>query len=108
MAVPVWPGTSAFGPFAVDTADRESIAEIYIYAMGISDGEMASLIGRRDKTGGLVDGTFTDLLQTLTGTASVASIDDLTAAAVELDADTSSPYFGFVRLVLAVTAAVDT
>jgi hypothetical protein len=63
MAVPAWPSTSVFGPFAADDWTVGSCTAIYIYAVGVSEAEMARLIGYRDKDGTLVDGDFTNQIQ---------------------------------------------
>jgi len=108
MAVPKWPGTSQFGPFAVDDLARLSTAALYIYAIGVSEAEMAQLIGWRNKTGALVDGVFTNLLQAFTGTATEGLVEDFSTAVIEIDSDTSSPYFGYIRLKIVLTPPTDT
>ena len=103
MAVPVWPGTSQFGPFAADDWTAGSCTALYIYAIGVSEAEMAQLIGYRNKTGALVDGAFTNQIQARAAGDDAADLG--ATAVIEIDSDTSSPYFGYIRLNITVAAS---
>lgn len=104
MAVPAFPSTSLYGPFAANTFTAGSMTAFYIYAVGVSESEMRRLIGYRDKDGTLVDGVLTDQLQARTDVGDEAA--DLNSAVLEVDSDANSPYFGYVRLKITVAAAV--
>lgn len=100
--MPVFPSPVLLGPFAFNSLTAPTA--FYVYAQGVSEAEMARLIGYRDKTGALIDGALTNFFQAVG--ASNNSID-VTTAVIEIDADTDSPFLGYVRmkLTMAATAA---
>lgn len=98
--MPVFPFRSPLSVFATNSLTAPTA--LYIYARGVSEGEMAQDIGFRDKNGALIDGAFTNFLQ---GVGASNNAVDLTTAVIEIDADTSSPFLGYVRLKLVVGAS---
>lgn len=100
MTVPKWPSNSLLGPFAFE-ASLTAPTFLYIYAIGVSDAEMARLIGYRNKAGAVVDGAFVDVCQAVGASNNAV---DLTAMVTEVDSDEASPYFGYVRAKVAVAA----
>jgi hypothetical protein len=100
MAVPIFPSTKLFGPFASNSLTAPTA--LYIYAIGVSTAEMALLIGWKKKDGTVQDGVFTDWLQGL-GVGNDAADLGATVTA-ELDTDTSSPHYDRVRLNIVVAA----
>lgn len=103
MAVPAWPGAQLLGPFAANTFTAGSMTDFYIYAKGVSDAEMAKLIGWRDKDGSLVDGVLTNQLQARAAGDDAAVLGS--TVAIEIDSDTSSPFFGYIRMNITVAAS---
>jgi hypothetical protein len=97
--MPVFPSPALLGIFAFNSLTAPTA--FYIYAQGISEGEMARLIGYRDKTGALVDGALTNFFQAVG--ASNNGID-VTTAVLQIDADANSPFAGYVRLSLTMAA----
>lgn len=97
--MPVFPGPQLLGPFAFNSLAAPTA--FYIYAHGVSEAEMARLIGWRDKTGALKDGILTDFLQAV-GAGNNAI--DVTTAVIGLDADANSPFAGYLRLSLTMAA----
>jgi hypothetical protein len=93
MAIPAFPSNDLFGIIAADDWAVASITELYIYADGISRGEMARLVGWQDKDGAIVDGALADKLQLLTAKSAT-----LPSATVEEDIDASSPHNGRLRI----------
>jgi hypothetical protein len=100
MAVPKWPSRQLLGPFAFE-ASLTAPTQFYIYAVGVSDGEMATLIGWRKKDGSVQAGALVKAFQ---GVGASNNAIDVTAATAEIDTDTASPYFGYVRLKVAMAA----
>ncbi len=101
MAVPAFARSHVNPVFAVDTVAAATVAKIYIYARGISSGEMAYLIGRVKADGSVEDGVFVDLLQTFTAKEAQFGASNPTT---ELDTDTNSPLEGYVRAVIDLVA----
>jgi len=97
--MPVFASSEVVGPFAFNSLTAPTA--FYIYAHGVSEAEMARVIGWRDKTGALKDGFLTDFLQAV-GAGNNAI--DVTTAAIELDADANSPFAGYLRLKLTMAA----
>jgi hypothetical protein len=101
MAIPAFPSNDLLGIIAADDWAVASITELYIYADGISRGEMARLVGWRDKDGAITDGVLADKFNALTSKGA-----DLDAVTVEEDVDASSPHNGRLRINIPVVALV--
>ncbi len=94
MAVPAAPSNQVYpGIIMADSWVTASITEFYIYAQGISRGEMLSLVGHEALDGTLTDGALTDAFQALT-----SKTVDLDTATLEKDTDVDSPHYGRLRI----------
>jgi hypothetical protein len=99
MAVPVFPGNQQFSIICFDQLAVPTA--MYIYANGISRGEMAEQVGRKDKAGAIVNGSLAAFLAALPATADAA---DLGSATVEEDTDANSPHLGRLRINITIAA----
>ncbi len=105
MAVPVFPGKVVTGIFAWDAYPNPT--KLYIYARGITTGEMRRDIGYKKPDGTFVLGSFMTQLNAGTFAAGNDAIDlgDTSSFSVEEDTDQYSPHEGEYRGVIALVAS---